>query len=172
MYLQIVNMLLLNVFLDNFWSHYVKALAAVPAYNWLNWTRVTTHIFPKIAKCQLMKFGASGTLEYRDNLCLLPLNVLNEKIFLFLWVWFIFMAVLACLKVLYRLCLIFHSGLRFLLVHAQSRFMTKSSLKSALSGFSCGDWFLLMRVSNNISPEQFSELLDILYEKQSKSDKA
>lgn len=159
-------MLLLNVFLDNFWAHYVKALAAVPAYNWLNWTRITTHIFPKIAKCQLMKFGSSGTLEYRDNLCLLPLNVLNEKIFVFLWVWFILIAVLAAVKVIYRLCIVFHRGLRFMLVHAQSRFMPKSSLKRALSGFSCGDWFLLMRVSNNISPEQFSELLNILNENQ------
>lgn len=164
-------MLLLNVFLDDFWSRYVKAVAAVPAYNWDEWNRITTHIFPKIAKCEILKFGSSGTLESIDNLCLLPLNNLNEKIFVFMWIWFIVMAFLAGLKIIYRLLVIFHRGLRFQLLRAQSRFMPQSTLKRAVRNFSCADWFMLMRVSSNISRELFGQLMELLYEEQQYSGK-
>ncbi|EDV96488.1 innexin inx4 [Drosophila grimshawi] len=162
--ISIINILLLNVFLDGFWSHYVKALSAVPAYNWDEWNRITTHMFPKIAKCEIFKFGGSGTLESVDNLCLLPLNNLNEKIFLFLWVWFLLMALLAGLKLMYRLAIVFHRGLRFQLLRAKSRFMPFSSLKRALCEFSCGDWFMLMRVSNNMSYELFHQLMKLIHD--------
>ncbi|XP_064544709.1 innexin inx5 [Drosophila montana] len=169
--ISIVNMLLLNVFLDGFWARYVKALAAVPQYNWDEWNRITAHIFPKIAKCEILKFGASGTLESVDNLCLLPLNNLNEKIFVFLWVWFMIMAFLAGLKLIYRLFILFHRGLRFQLLRTQSRFMQQSTLKRALRGFSCADWFMLMRVSNNISRELFSQLMELLEEEKCPTSK-
>ncbi|XP_068141889.1 innexin inx4 [Drosophila tropicalis] len=158
----VVNMLLLNIFLDGFWSQYVEALKAIPSYNWNEWTRMTSRVFPKIAKCEVIRFGASGSPNVYDNLCLLPLNILNEKIFAFLWLWFMLMTLLAGLKLLYRVVILFHRGLRFQLVHAKARNMSKSELESALSNFSYGDWFVLMRVSNNISPEIFQKLLNQL----------
>ena len=39
-------------------------------------------------------FGPSGTPETRDAMCLLPQNIMNEKIFLFLWFWMIFLIAL------------------------------------------------------------------------------
>lgn len=44
-------------------------------------------IFPKITKCSFQTYGASGTIQTHDGLCVLPINVLNEKIVLFLWIW-------------------------------------------------------------------------------------
>ncbi|RWS19653.1 innexin inx2-like protein, partial [Leptotrombidium deliense] len=48
-------------------------------------------IFPRQAKCTYHKTGSSGTLEKIDSLCLLPQNIANEQIFLFLWVWYVFL---------------------------------------------------------------------------------
>ena len=42
-----------------------------------------------MAKCSFHKFGPSGTTERHDGLCVLPLNIINEKIYIFLWFWFI-----------------------------------------------------------------------------------
>ena len=42
-------------------------------------------IFPKMTKCTLELFGPSGTVVNHDGLCILPINVLNERIFLILW---------------------------------------------------------------------------------------
>merc|ERR1711884_112479 len=47
------------------------------------------YIFPKVAKCTFERFGPSGTIEVFDGLCVLPINIINEKIYIFLWFWFI-----------------------------------------------------------------------------------
>ncbi|OQR74272.1 innexin shaking-B-like, partial [Tropilaelaps mercedesae] len=51
-------------------------------------------IFPRVAKCQFYKFGHSGTIETHDAICILPLNIVNEKIYIFLWFWFIILSIL------------------------------------------------------------------------------
>jgi hypothetical protein len=42
-------------------------------------------IFPRITKCTFHKYGSSGTIQKHDALCVLALNILNEKIYIFLW---------------------------------------------------------------------------------------
>ena len=39
-------------------------------------------------------------------MCILPLNIVNEKIYGVLWIWYIILAVLSSLAVLYRLACI------------------------------------------------------------------
>ena len=41
-------------------------------------------VFPKVAKCTFNKFGPSGTIEKFDGLCILSLNIINEKVDIFL----------------------------------------------------------------------------------------
>ena len=42
-------------------------------------------VFPRVTKCTFHKFGASGSIQKHDALCVLALNILNEKIYIFLW---------------------------------------------------------------------------------------
>ena len=42
-------------------------------------------VFPKVTKCTFFKYGPSGTVEKKDGLCVLPLNIINEKIYIFIW---------------------------------------------------------------------------------------
>lgn len=42
-------------------------------------------IFPRLTKCTFHKYGPGGSPQKHDTLCLLALNILNEKIFIFLW---------------------------------------------------------------------------------------
>ena len=37
-------------------------------------------VFPKVAKCTFHKYGPSGTIENKDGLCILALNIINEKV--------------------------------------------------------------------------------------------
>ena len=48
------------------------------------------YIFPRMTKCTFHKFGVSGEVEKHDALCILPLNIVNEKIYIFIWFWYIF----------------------------------------------------------------------------------
>ena len=47
----------------------------------------------RVTKCDFSKYGPSGTIEKQDAFCVLPQNIVNEKIFVVLWVWFIALAV-------------------------------------------------------------------------------
>lgn len=42
-------------------------------------------VFPRMTKCTFKKYGPSGTIQTHDALCVLALNNLNEKIYIFLW---------------------------------------------------------------------------------------
>ena len=45
------------------------------------------YVFPRMTKCTFHKFGTSGNIEKHDALCILPLNIVNEKIYIFIWFW-------------------------------------------------------------------------------------
>ena len=38
------------------------------------------YVFPRMTKCTFHKFGTSGNIEKHDALCILPLNIVNEKV--------------------------------------------------------------------------------------------
>ena len=40
-----------------------------------------SRIFPKMTKCIFHKYGGSGTIQRFDALCVLSMNILNEKIY-------------------------------------------------------------------------------------------
>ena len=42
-------------------------------------------IFPKMTKCTFHTYGPSGTVQNHDALCVLPINILNEKIYFMAW---------------------------------------------------------------------------------------
>ena len=73
-------------------------------------------VFPKVTKCTFHKYGASGTVEKKDGLCVLPLNIINEKIFIFVWFWLIFLAVVSGMFIIYRIFVIAGNQLRTILI--------------------------------------------------------
>ena len=38
-------------------------------------------LFPKMTKCTMFTYGPSGTAQNHDGLCVMPVNVINEKVF-------------------------------------------------------------------------------------------
>ena len=69
-------------------------------------------VFPKVTKCTFHKYGPSGTITRHDGLCILALNIINEKIFVFLWFWFVVLAVISAAAVLYRVATLASLALR------------------------------------------------------------
>ena len=76
-------------------------------------------VFPKVAKCTFNKFGPSGTIEKFDGLCILSLNIINEKvktllldlpssfssfsqIYVLLWFWFVFLSTVSAFQLIWR----------------------------------------------------------------------
>ena len=69
-------------------------------------------VFPKVTKCTFHKYGPSGTITQHDGLCILALNIINEKIYVFLWFWFVFVAMFSAMAILYRMVMLLVPGLR------------------------------------------------------------
>ncbi|KAG5891732.1 hypothetical protein JTB14_000335 [Gonioctena quinquepunctata] len=121
-------------------------------------------VFPKIAKCTYFRYGASGSVETRDALCILPLNVLNEKLFLVLWYWFFILLVVSLLCIMYRGLFLFLPKFRIYLLRAHSRNLDKKKAMFIVSKISYADFFVLYKVGKNINPMIYKELLNSIYE--------
>ena len=59
-----------------------------------------------MTKCTFHKYGPSGTITTHDGLCILALNIINEKIYVFLWFWFIGVAIFSILALLYTIMIL------------------------------------------------------------------
>ncbi|TRY79540.1 hypothetical protein TCAL_12667, partial [Tigriopus californicus] len=103
----IVQIMLTNLFLDyQFFSYGFKALTLLCGES-KERTDILSIIFPTMTKCTFHKYGPSGTIETLDSLCVLGVNIINEKIFLFLWVWFFLLAVCSLGNIIYQTYLMF-----------------------------------------------------------------
>ena len=60
-------------------------------------------VFPKMTKCIFHKYGASGSIQTHDALCVLALNNIHDKIFIFLWFWYIIVLAVSVLALVWRL---------------------------------------------------------------------
>ena len=85
----------------------------------------------QVAKCVFRKYGISGTVETHDALCVLPLNILNEKIYIFLWFWLVAMLIFTSLSFAFHLALLCSAQLRAGLL----RFKTQNLIGADLAGY-------------------------------------
>jgi Innexin len=74
---------------NNFWVEFFPAIKALLRSDLQEFSKQSAVLFPSQAKCDYFNFGSSGTVQQVDALCLLPQNVVNEKIFVFLYFWMI-----------------------------------------------------------------------------------
>ncbi|KAF0289299.1 Innexin inx2 [Amphibalanus amphitrite] len=116
-------------------------------------------VFPKMTKCTFHKYGASGTVQRIDGLCVLPLNIINEKIYIMLWFWFIVLSVLTGLVLLYRIAQVFHPQLRLQLLMVRARLASHHDVAIVARKCQIGDWFVLYQMGKNMDPIAFKELI-------------
>lgn len=113
--------------------------------------------FPRVAMCTFLKFGQSGTLENYEAICVLPLNILNEKLFAFLWFWYAFLLCCGLPAVVYRTLLLVAAPLRRRLL--AWRYPDSESISAVVSAMSPGDVFFLSLVGQNVDSLVFSQLV-------------
>lgn len=119
-------------------------------------------LFPKITKCNFRYFGPSGSIQQIDAVCVLPLNIVNEKMFTFLWFWFFFVAVVTFLGLIYNIVLFSKPTMRIYLLQAQARYVPRWSVSRLVRNGTLGHWFLLHQLGRNLNPFIFGDLVTAL----------
>lgn len=127
-------------------------------------------VFPKLTKCTFHKYGPSGSVEKKDGLCVLPVNIINEKIFIFVWFWLVCVAAITGVFLLYRLAVLLGPQIRVVLITAKGGKSTKrSDVEAILEPPSLswseriGDWLVLYFVCKNLDTLTVNDLMRHLY---------
>ncbi|EEB11530.1 Innexin inx2, putative [Pediculus humanus corporis] len=117
------------------------------------------YIFPRMTKCTFYKFGVSGEIERHDAVCILPLNVVNEKIYVFLWFWFLILGLLTLGVILYRVVIIMSPRMRVYLLRLRFRLIRRDAISVLVKESKMGDWFLIYMLGVNVDSIIFRDVM-------------
>lgn len=119
-------------------------------------------VFPRMAKCTFHRYGPSGDVQRHDAFCLLPLNIINEKIYIFLWFWFIILAVLSGIILIYRLVVVVSAKVRYNMLKSRARLVDRNAFDTVMERTELGDWFIIYLLSKNLDSVHFREVISDL----------
>ncbi|KAG7209562.1 hypothetical protein KM043_015639 [Ampulex compressa] len=125
------------------------------------------YVFPRVTKCIFHKYGASGTIQKHDSLCILPLNIVNEKTYIFIWFWFTILSVLLLGLLAYRAAIIFAPAVRPRLLHISAQLLPIETCQSISKKIELGDWWILYILSSNMDSMLYRDFLQELTKKMS-----
>lgn len=130
-------------------------------------------VFPKVTKCTFHKYGPSGTVQLHDGLCVLPANIINEKIYIFIWLWLVGLAVITGVFLVYRIAVIAGPAIRVALIAVKGGKSTKRAeveeiLEPKAYNFfeKLGDWLVLHLVCKNLNPLLVNDLIKHLHKQE------
>lgn len=119
-------------------------------------------IFPRVTKCTFHKYGASGSIQKHDALCVLALNILNEKIYIFLWFWFIILSVLSGLAILYSAAIVMMPTTREAVLKRRFRSASAKQIENLVRKIQIGDFLMIHLLGQNINVTSYCEVLHSL----------
>ncbi|XP_053210986.1 innexin inx2-like isoform X2 [Panonychus citri] len=147
-----------NIFLGG--SFYTLGLRWLSYANHYSSDDPLISIFPRMVKCTFHKYGFSGTMETKDALCFLPLNIVNEKIYAILWIWFAILLAITTLHLTVETFFISFRSMRILRVSWLAPGCNQSFVRGICKR--AGHWLILSFVANNIKPSYFRDLMAYL----------
>jgi hypothetical protein len=118
-----------------------------------------------MSKCTFHKFGTSGNIEKHDALCILPLNIVNEKIYIFIWFWLLFLGIVTSLIIAYRIVIVFSPYIRAFVLRLRYKRVKKECIDTIIGKSYVGDWFLFYLLGQNIDSAIFKDVMHELAKK-------
>lgn len=156
------QMWLLDTFLGGIFTNF-----GIKVIQWTEWdqeyrTDPLVQAFPRMTKCMFHEYGSSGDVQRLDALCILPLNILCEKIFVFLWFWMVLLCCLTVLVLISRLFLAAMPLLRYCVLVTRAPHANKGALDKLVGSCKLSDWFILYLLSKNIDAQHYRAVISHL----------
>jgi len=130
-----------------------------------------SRVFPRVTKCTFHKYGPSGNIQRHDAQCVLPINILNEKIYVFLWFWFMILTVITIFDVFHHFGLLWFSAAREMIFRRKLRTSPKHKVDRmdidvslVCRSLSHGDWALCYNLIKNMDSVTYAEWLQMMTE--------
>ena len=84
-------------------------------------------VFPKIAACRYHRYGMGGGVEDRHSICILGLNMINDKVFVILWFWHCFIVFIGSIRIITRTSQVTSSKIRYFLLRTRLKRYLKNN---------------------------------------------
>ncbi|XP_037934983.1 innexin inx7-like [Teleopsis dalmanni] len=156
----ILQIYLTNMFLGG--AFYTLGFAVLRE-RWTDKMDVLDVVFPKVTKCHFQKFGPSGSLQLHDTLCVMALNIINEKIYAILWFWYAFLFIVTALGLIWRvLTLFFYKSNTFSKVAfywAKPGRIDEQELDAVIQKCNFSNWMFLFFLRTNLSEFLFKKII-------------
>lgn len=150
---------------NDFWTIFYPTIKSLFTSNFENYNRNAARLFPKQAICTLLFHGPSGSSEHRDGLCTLPQNVINEKIFVFLYIWLLLLLGLSVLKMFHNILLLSSRYYRIITFKwMTSTTLSVRSIIKATNNCNIGTWFLFSLINKNLEEVLVNDLIKELFD--------
>lgn len=169
------QMLFLDYFVDSEFSRHglrtaIRHAAQDPAVR----TDPMAAMFPVVKYCAVRRQrGAHGdivsstaTLVY-EKMCFMPLNAVNEAIYLFICAWFVCLIILSVAAIAYRAAASVSVAVRRSSLAAVAQLNTAAEVAIVTTASSPGDWFVLCMLGKNVNQPVFKQIVSGLAEKYS-----
>lgn len=126
-----------------------------------------SRVFPRMTKCIFHKYGGSGTIQKFDALCVLGMNIINEKVYIFLWFWFIALAVVTGVNLVLRALQYFMPNIRDRLVKLENlgyldKTIPRADIDSVVGRLAYSDWLILYYLAQAMDKKNFAALISNL----------
>lgn len=160
-----LNMILIDLFLGWEFSTYGMEVVSLMEDDDIGRIDPMARIFPKVTKCTMRKYGPTGTIQTHDAICILPINIINEKIYVLLWFWLLLVAMLTVLSLAYNTVILLFPSIRNMMLR-DSRLHSRGvvrKLENITRQTQLGDWQLLYFLSKNMEVTVWSELITELH---------
>merc|ERR1711944_159403 len=117
-------------------------------------------VFPTTVNCQFSFFGVNGHPDKRSNICIMGQNIMNQKIYLVLWIWFVILFGVSATMFTYRIATFTLPAFRRTTILRQMKTNTSLAVDDLYLDFEhIGNWFLLSQIGQNANPYKFREFL-------------
>eukprot|EP00088_Acartia_fossae_P018686 TRINITY_DN2079_c0_g1_i4.p1 TRINITY_DN2079_c0_g1~~TRINITY_DN2079_c0_g1_i4.p1 ORF type:complete len:412 (-),score=38.25 TRINITY_DN2079_c0_g1_i4:462-1664(-) len=157
------QMYLLDTVFDNQFFGYGSEIMGVEHF-WEHY-KIIEAMFPLVTSCEMKYISAEGTPNPDTGLCVLSINILNQKIFI--GVWFILLAaiIFMLIKVVFNLALICAPSLRYLMLRSSTQTLSSNQLNRINISANYGFFQLLILIAQNVDSAQFDTLLTLIADK-------
>lgn len=118
------------------------------------------NLFPTIVNCEFSYYGVTGNADQKSTICLMGQNIMNQKIYLVLWIWFVILFGVSATMFTYRIATFTLPAFRRTTILRQMKTNTSLAVDDLYLDLEhIGNWFLLLQIGQNANPYKFREFL-------------